>query len=68
MPIWAPPAASRTDVLQAAAGIYGVEARHAAIIGSLLKLKVDDGVFMGGMEKPQSKSDVLDAVKPCLRG
>ncbi len=56
------------DVLQAAAGIYGVEARHAAIIGSLLKLKVDDGVFMGAMEKPKSKSDVLDAVKPFLRG
>lgn len=58
----------KKDMLQAAAGIYGVEARHAAIIGSLLKLKVDDGVFMGGMEKPKSKSDVLDAVKPCLRG
>lgn len=55
------------DVLQAAAGIYGVEARHAAIVGSLLGLKPDDGVFMGPMEKPKGKSDVLSAVKPFIK-
>ena len=55
------------DVLQAAAGIYGVEARHAAVVGNLLNLKADDGVFMGAMEKPKSKSAVLEAVKPFLR-
>ena len=55
------------DVLQAAAGIYGVEARHAAIVGNLLNLKVDDGVFMGAMEKPKSKAEVLAAVKPFIQ-
>ncbi len=55
------------DVLQAAAGIYGVEARHAAVVGHLLGLKADDGVFMGAMEKPKSKSEVLAAVKPFIK-
>lgn len=55
------------DVLQAAAGIYGVEARHAAVVGHLLGLKADDGVFMGPMEKPKSTSDVMAAVKPFVK-
>jgi rubrerythrin len=55
------------DVLQAAAGLYGVEARHAAVVGHLLGLKADDGVFMGPMEKPKSKSAVLAAVKPFIK-
>lgn len=53
-------------LLQAAAGIFGVEARHAAIVGYLLELPVDDGVFMGATETPQTKQKVLDAVMPFL--
>lgn len=54
------------DVLQAAAGIFGVEARHAAIVGNLLGLSVDNGVFYGAFEKPLTKSQVLADVKPFL--
>ena len=55
------------NVLQAAAGIYGVEGRHAAVVGHLLGLKADDGVFMGAMEKPKSRTAVPAAVKPLIK-
>lgn len=51
-------------VLQAAAGIFGVEARHAAIVGNLLGLKAEGGVYMGAFETPQSKATVLEEVAP----
>lgn len=54
------------DILQAAAGIFGVEARHAAIIGNLLGLSPEDGVYMGATETPQTKNEVLGAVEPFL--
>ena len=54
------------DILQAAAGIFGVEARHAAIIGNLLNLSPEDGVYMGSTETAQTKDKVLGAVKPFL--
>ena len=53
-------------VLQAAAGIFGVEARHAAIVGNLLGLDPEGGVYMGAVETPQSKSKVLKAVAPFM--
>lgn len=53
-------------VLQAAAGIFGVEARHAAIVGNLLGLKAEGGVYMGATETPLSQDEVLAAVKPFL--
>ncbi|WP_432889996.1 ferritin-like domain-containing protein [Kribbella sp. CA-245084] len=37
-------------ILQAAAGIFGVEARHAAVVGNLLGLKAEGGVYMGSTE------------------
>lgn len=55
------------DVLQAAAGIFGVEARHAAIVGNLLGLKPEGGVYMGATETPLPKSKVLAAVAPFLQ-
>ncbi|MDP9068750.1 MAG: ferritin-like domain-containing protein [Actinomycetota bacterium] len=55
-------------LLQAAAGIFGVEARHAAVIGDLLGLKAEGGVFMGNTETPKSKDEVLKAVKPFIKG
>ncbi len=55
-------------ILQAAAGIFGVEARHAAVIGELLGLKVEGGVFMGSTETPKTKDEVLKAVMPFVKG
>jgi len=53
-------------ILQAAAGIFGVEARHAAVVGNLLGLKAEGGVYMGPFETGVSKSNVLAAVAPFL--
>ena len=54
------------DILQAAAGIFGVEARHAAIIGNLLGLSPEGGVYMGANETPKDKAAVLNAAAPFL--
>jgi hypothetical protein len=55
-------------ILQAAAGIYGVEARHAAVIGDLLGLKAEGGVYMGATETPKDKASVLEAATPFIKG
>lgn len=55
-------------VLQAAAGIFGVEARHAAVVGNLLGLAAEGGVYNGAFEKPIASADVLVAVTPFLTG
>jgi hypothetical protein len=55
-------------ILQAAAGIFGVEARHAALVGDLLELDVEGGVFMGATETPLTKDEVLKAVMPFIKG
>ena len=56
-------------ILQAAAGIFGVECRHAAVVGELLGLDAEGGVyFNGAFEKPIAKADVLAAVAPFLKG
>lgn len=54
-------------ILQAAAGIFGVEARHAAVVGNLLGLKAEGGVYMGSTEVGIPKADVLKAVTPFLQ-
>lgn len=56
------------DILQAAAGIYGVEERHAAITGELLGLAAEPGVYTGAFGKPASKNKVLAEVKPFFKG
>lgn len=56
------------DVLQAAAGIFGVEARHAAVIGKVLGLEPEGGVYKGAFETPLAKSTVLADVTPFLTG
>lgn len=53
-------------ILQAAAGIFGVEARHAAVVGNLLGLPGEGGVYMGAVETPKTKEEVLAAVDPFL--
>jgi hypothetical protein len=55
-------------ILQAAAGIFGVEARHAALVGDLLGLEPEGGVYMGSTETPQKKDDVLKAAGPFIKG
>ena len=55
-------------ILQAAAGIFGVEARHAAVIGNLLGKPAENGVYMGTTETPLSKDEVLAAAQPFLTG
>ncbi|GGM14027.1 ferritin-like domain-containing protein [Nakamurella endophytica] len=53
-------------ILQAAAGIFGVEARHAAVVGNLLGLQAEGGVYMGAFETPIAKATVLKDVMPFL--
>ena len=53
-------------ILQAAAGIFGVEARHAAVVGNLLGLAAEGGVYNGAFEKPLTKAQVLAAAGPFL--
>lgn len=55
-------------ILQAAAGIFGVEARHAALVGSLLGLEAEGGVYAGATETPLTQDEVLKAVEPFLAG
>jgi Ferritin-like domain len=55
-------------LLQAAAGIFGVEARHAAIVGNLLELHPEGGVYMGAFETGITKAKVLEAVAPFIVG
>jgi rubrerythrin len=54
------------DVLVAAAAIFGVEARHAALVGKLAGLPPEGGIYMGPVETAKSMADVLAAVKPLL--
>jgi Ferritin-like domain len=56
------------DILQAAAGIFGVEARHAALVGSILGLKGEGGVYKGATETPLAQKDVLAAAAPFIVG
>ena len=54
-------------ILQAAAGIFGVEARHAALVGDLLGLAPEGGVYQGATETPETKANVLKAAAPFLK-
>jgi rubrerythrin len=56
------------DILQAAAGIFGVEARHAALIGVISGATPEGGIYKGATETPIAKADVLAAVMPFLGG
>jgi Ferritin-like domain len=51
---------SGTPVLQTALQIHSVEARHAGSVRLLVGKSASDGPF----DKPMSKSEVLEAVKP----
>jgi Ferritin-like domain len=53
-------------ILQAAASIFGIEARHAAIVANLLNKPAEGGVYMGAFETPKTKAEVLQAAAPFL--
>lgn len=53
-------------LLTAAASIFGIEARHAAILGVLGKKEAEGGVYMGAFEKPATRATVLKAASPFL--
>lgn len=56
------------DILQAAAGIFGVECRHAAAIGFITNATPEGGIYMGATETGKSSAAVLGAVMPFLGG
>jgi Ferritin-like domain len=62
----APSLFGEKDLLSAAASIFGVEARHAAILGVLLDKPAESGVYMGATETPQSRQAVLQAAAPFI--
>lgn len=53
-------------LLTAAASIFGVEARHAAILGQLTDKPAVGGVYKGPFEKPASRAKVLKAASPFI--
>jgi len=53
-------------LLSAAASIFGVEARHAAIIGQLQGKPAEGGVYKGPFETPLPRADVLQAAAPFI--
>jgi hypothetical protein len=56
------------DILQAAAGIFGTEERHAAIVADLLGLPAADGVYVGAVAQAQPRAKVEAAISPYLAG
>ena len=64
----APALFKEKELLAAAASIYGVEARHAAVIGMIQGKDAEGGVYMGPLETGKPRSEVLAAAKPFLTG
>lgn len=62
----APSLFQEKELLTAAASIFGVEARHAAIIGQLQQKEAEGGVYQGAFETPASKDTVLRAAGPFI--
>lgn len=62
----APALLKEKGLLTAAASIFGIEARHAAILGVLAKKQAEGGVYKGAFEKPATRATVLKAASPFL--
>jgi hypothetical protein len=62
----APSLFAEKDLLTAAASIFGVEARHAAIIGVLQDKPAEGGVYQGAFETALARADVLEAASPFI--
>lgn len=65
----APALYEQKALLKAAASIYGVECRHAAILGNLLGKPAEGGVYKNSaFEQPLTRSEVLSRVQPFVAG
>lgn len=62
----APSLFEEKELLSAAASIFGVEARHAAILGVLADKQAEGGVYQGATETPATRQDVLQAAAPFI--
>lgn len=62
----APSLFKEKELLTAAASIFGVEARHAAIIGVLQNKPAEGGVYQGALETALSRAEVLEAASPFI--
>ncbi|WP_198671892.1 ferritin-like domain-containing protein [Desertihabitans aurantiacus] len=62
----APALFQQKELLSAAASIFGVEARHAAIIANLQDKAAEGGVYQGAVETPADRSTVLQAASPFI--
>ncbi|ACQ81746.1 twin-arginine translocation pathway signal [Beutenbergia cavernae DSM 12333] len=62
----APSLFQEKELLTAAASIFGVEARHAAIIGVLQEKPAEGGVYQGAFETPLARAEVLQAASPFI--
>jgi hypothetical protein len=62
----APSLFKEKELLTAAASIFGVEARHAAIIGVLQGKPAEGGVYQGAFETPLARDAVLEAASPFI--
>jgi len=62
----APSLFQEKELLTAAASIFGVEARHAAIIGLLQGKPAEGGVYMGAVETAKARDEVLAAAAPFI--
>jgi hypothetical protein len=62
----APSLFQEKELLTAAASIFGVEARHAAIIGVLQNKPAEGGVYQGAFETPLGRTQVLEAAAPFI--
>jgi len=58
---------SNKEILQAAAGIYGTEERHAAVIANLLQEPAEGGVFNGALTQAADKRTVLQALRSFVK-
>jgi hypothetical protein len=62
----APSLFQEKELLTAAASIFGVEARHAAILGVLQNKPAEGGVYQGALETALARADVLEAASPFI--
>jgi hypothetical protein len=54
------------ELVQTLAGVYGVEARHAALTADLAGQPIDGGVFPSWREEPMIPAQVMAALQPYL--
>lgn len=56
------------ELIQTLAGVFGVEARHAALTAAFAGQPIEDGVFRGWREEPMIPGQVMAAFQPFVTG